>query len=243
MEGERTVRYLDGPSSLCLCSYRFCEWDSYSSLRQKLSVRNPQQTVGSEATHLGVSCGFWLSQPFFQILAFLELQFSSDTPARDGSSHSPGDISPQEFSGEGPDWRGWGGRNHFRQELQCVKLASRNLTVSRKSKSSPAVCALAIEELSESAAISSKNLKGRSNVRTIAIIAHVDHEKTTLVDGMLRQAKVFRDAHPHLLMSVPLHEHALSTLKPEYELTKSQVTVQPFHWAENICSSLLFCSP
>ena len=31
-----------------------------------------------------------------------------------------------------------------------------------------------------------------SNIRNIAIIAHVDHGKTTLVDGMLRQTNVFR---------------------------------------------------
>lgn len=33
---------------------------------------------------------------------------------------------------------------------------------------------------------------GRPPIRNIAIIAHVDHGKTTLVDGMLKQTNVFR---------------------------------------------------
>lgn len=35
--------------------------------------------------------------------------------------------------------------------------------------------------------------KKREDIRNIAIIAHVDHGKTTLVDGMLRQSGIFRE--------------------------------------------------
>jgi len=51
------------------------------------------------------------------------------------------------------------------------------------------------------------------NIRNIAIIAHVDHGKTTLIDGMLKQTHLFRDNQAEMSQSAILDSNDLEREK------------------------------
>lgn len=57
-------------------------------------------------------------------------------------------------------------------------------------RSTPVKCSVSEATV---AAEKKSQLMRRRDIRNIAIVAHVDHGKTTLVDAMLKQSKVFRD--------------------------------------------------
>jgi len=53
----------------------------------------------------------------------------------------------------------------------------------------------------------------QQSIRNIAIIAHVDHGKTTLVDGMLKQTHTFRDNQAEMTQTTILDSNALEREK------------------------------
>ncbi|KAF5193122.1 Elongation factor [Thalictrum thalictroides] len=79
--------------------------------------------------------------------------------------------------------------------LSSSVYTSRNLKLSNRSRLSngSSINCSSVTAATEASTEDKTQLVRRDDVRNIAIVAHVDHGKTTLVDGMLRQSKVFRD--------------------------------------------------
>jgi len=58
------------------------------------------------------------------------------------------------------------------------------------------------------------------NIRNIAIIAHVDHGKTTLVDAMLRQSGIFRANEALVEALMDSNDWSVSAASPSWQKTR-----------------------
>jgi GTP-binding protein len=68
----------------------------------------------------------------------------------------------------------------------------------------------------------------QNNIRNIAIIAHVDHGKTTLVDGLLKQARVFASYQAEMQQTTILDSNALERERGVTILAKNTAV----HWLD-----------
>ena len=64
------------------------------------------------------------------------------------------------------------------------------------------------------------------NIRNIAIIAHVDHGKTTLVDAILKQSHVFRDNEKEMQQDLLMDSNDLEREKGITILVKAMLLVR-----------------
>lgn len=80
----------------------------------------------------------------------------------------------------------------LRRSLSSLSLSKR-LCNSCPARSLPSSVKCSVSEATDTTTTKKTGLMRRGDIRNIAIVAHVDHGKTTLVDAMLKQAKVFRD--------------------------------------------------
>ena len=111
-----------------------------------------------------------------------------ERPARPGDVHEPPDawlaerVGERAFRGRGQD-DGSDGHEGFDASRRSVGQSAVPNTPRRPARP----CPTASTETSPEAATAT-----RHDLRNVAIVAHVDHGKTTLVDAMLRQTGAFR---------------------------------------------------